>query len=232
MSGEGADSPQTGARERRPKLLLADRCPVSRLGMKEFLRLSRARAEVVGETGSAEEALNLAAGLQPDFVVVDPEFGPSGESAAQDATQEVVDVEVCRKLKALPRAPHVVAYTMHDSANGVAALLAAGVDSYVHKSLKYEELVEAKDSLKAGERVWKLGPASQNAELLARVDEYSVRLTPREREVFALLLSRYPNARIADRLYISLQTVKNHLGSIFRKCEVHSRRELFEKLYR
>jgi DNA-binding CsgD family transcriptional regulator len=76
-------------------------------------------------------------------------------------------------------------------------------------------------------RVWLL-PSENEEEAAARTRETSseVRLTPKEKEVFALILTRRTNAEIAGELYISLYTVKNHVSSILRKLGLKSRREI------
>jgi DNA-binding NarL/FixJ family response regulator len=84
--------------------------------------------------------------------------------------------------------------------------------------VKGEELLEAVRRTSAGERVWLL-PAGNEEVAAARIEEASgeARLTPKEKEVFALVLKRRTNAEIASELYISLYTVKNHVSSILRK---------------
>lgn len=122
-------------------------------------------------------------------------------------------------------------YTAHDHPTGVAALMLAGIDGYVHKSTSQEQLDEVREIVRRDERVWMPGPVTSRTRSLTRIIEYSARLSPREQRVFELVLNRYSNAEIADKLYLSLQTVKNHIGSIFRKCEVRSRKELLRKIF-
>ena len=71
-------------------------------------------------------------------------------------------------------------------------------------------------------------PARNEEEAAARLGESSgeARLTPKEKEVFALVLKRRTNPEIAEELYISLYTVKNHVSSILRKLGLKSRREI------
>jgi two-component system response regulator DevR len=71
-------------------------------------------------------------------------------------------------------------------------------------------------------------PAENEDEAADRIRETSgeARLTPKEKEVFALVLKRRTNPEIADELYISLYTVKNHVSSILRKLGLKSRREI------
>jgi DNA-binding NarL/FixJ family response regulator len=108
----------------------------------------------------------------------------------------------------------------------VAALL-SGADGFLHKGEDYTKLPEAVRRTHAGERVWLLGGDVERAEDEVLRSSQEAPLTPRESEVLALVLKRYTNAEISERLSISLQTTKNHVSSIPRKLGKHSRRELF-----
>jgi DNA-binding NarL/FixJ family response regulator len=82
-------------------------------------------------------------------------------------------------------------------------------------------------STRAGGRVWLL--TTRNEEVAAaRIEEASeeARLTPKEKEVFTLVLKRRTNAEIASELYISLCTVKNHVSRILLKLGLKTRREI------
>jgi DNA-binding NarL/FixJ family response regulator len=135
-------------------------------------------------------------------------------------------IEVCREMKAMPDAPRVLVFTAHTDVEDVAAATLAGADGYLHKGVASEELIDAVERTYAGGRVWLL-PAAEE-ESASRIEEVSgeARLTPKEKEVFALVLKRRTNAEIAGELYISLYTVKNHVSSILRKLGLKSRREI------
>jgi len=204
----------------RRGILLVDRCPLTRLGMRSFLARSEG-PPVVGEAESGEQAVRLAAELRPGFVVIDPEFDPGA-----------FDVRVCRELKALPEPPCVIAYTMLDTATVAAALMLADVDGYVYKGASSEELLEAKGRLAAGRvHVWVPGPRAKVSELRARIATGKDRFTARERQILALLLEgRHTNEELAKKLHLSVQTVKNHAVSIYRKLGVKGRKELYALL--
>lgn len=204
------------------KFFLADECPLTRSGMRNFLS-SSALVEVVGEAGSVGETIRLVAESRPDFVVMDPEFRAENNSGEDDGH---LSVGVCRSLKSLPGPPRVIVYTAHDSIARVAAVMLAGADGYVHKSTPYEELVETRERIRRGEKVWMPGPRSSEARLMNEVFSGKVRLTPREQQVLELLFQRYTNEEMANKLHVSLQTAKNHVGVIFRKLGVGSRKEL------
>ncbi len=186
--------------------------PTVRFGLKHLLASA---AEVVGEAENAGDAVRLAGELRPDVVLLDLRLG------------EESGIEACREIKALSDAPRVLVFTAHASVEDVAGATLAGADGYLHKGVAGEELLGAIQRVYAGGRVWLL-PAQDEEEAASRIRESSgeARLTPKEKEVFALVLKRRTNAEIAGELYISLYTVKNHVSSILRKLGLKSRREI------
>ncbi|MDP8950948.1 MAG: response regulator transcription factor [Actinomycetota bacterium] len=196
------------------KLLLVEDHPTLRFGLKLLLD-SAGDFEVVGEAENSVDAVRLAQELRPDLVILDLRLG------------EGSGIEACREIKALPEPPRVLVFTAHASAEDVAGAVLAGADSYLHKGAQGAELLEAAERTHAGGRVW-LMPAGDKEEAEIRLEKNSLKawLTPREKEVFALILKRRTNAEIAEELYISLYTVKNHVSSILRKLGLKSRREL------
>ena len=195
------------------RILLVDDHPTVRFGLKHLLE-SAAGNEVVGEAGNATDAVRLAGELRPDVVLLDLRLG------------EDSGIEVCREMKALVQAPRVLVFTAHTGVEDVAAATLAGADGYLHKGVAGEELLDAVERTYAGGRVWLLSAAEE--ETASRIEEASgeARLTPKEKEVFALVLKRRTNPEIAGELYISLYTVKNHVSSILRKLGLKSRREI------
>ncbi len=188
--------------------------PAVRFGVKYLL--DSAGVEIVGEAESAADALRLATGLRPDLVLLDLRLG--GDSG----------VEACREIKALvPEAPRVLVFTAHPIVEDIAAAALVGADGYLHKGVGGEELLEAIRRTHAGGRVWLL-PATDEEAAAERAKKASdeARPTPKEKEVFALMLKRCTNAEIARELYISLYRVKNHVSSILRKLGLKSRREI------
>ncbi|HKZ26453.1 MAG TPA: response regulator transcription factor [Rubrobacteraceae bacterium] len=194
------------------RVLLVDDHPTVRFGLKHLLGSA---AEVAGEAENAADAVRLAEELRPDLVLLDLRLG------------EDSGIEVCRELKALPDAPRVLVFTAHTTVEDIAGATLAGADGYLHKGVEGEELLATIERIHAGGRVWLL-PAGNEEEAAARLGESSgeARLTPKEKEVFALVLKRRTNPEIAEELYISLYTVKNHVSSILRKLGLKSRREI------
>ena len=194
-------------------MLLVDDHPTVLFGLKHLL--GSGGFEVAGEAGNAADAVRLAGELRPDLVLLDLRLG------------EDSGIEVCREIEAVPDAPRVLVFTAHASVDDVAGATLAGADGYLHKGVAGEELLDAVRRTCAGGRVWLL-PSENEEEATIRVQRASAeaRLTPKEKEVFALVLKRRTNAEIAGELYISLYTVKNHVSSILRKLGLKSRRDI------
>ena len=211
----GADRGDARDRRRRTKILLVDYCPATRVGLKQFLR-EGIDAEVVGEASGAEETLRLSDELRPDVVILDMDLGA-----------EMEGLRTCKELKASTHAPWVVLYTMRNSEEDVAAASLAGADGYLHKGTEPERVRETVSRASRGERVWLLGSTgTEPRRLKALVDKAG--LTPKQGEVFALLLERRTNEEIAQELNLSRNTVKTHVSNVLKKLGLGSRREILE----
>ncbi|WP_228281988.1 response regulator [Rubrobacter marinus] len=186
--------------------------PVTRFGIRSLLSTTE-DLRVVGEAGDAEEAVRLTVRLKPDLVVLDLRLG-KGDG-----------MEVCREMKALPVPPRVLVHTALSGPDDLAAVAVAGADGYFHKGEEYLEFPGVVRRVCGGERVWFVDKEAE-----PRLDPRASRgpaLTPKEREVFALMLKRYSNAEVARTLYMSLPTVKTHVKHILGKTGLKSRKELF-----
>ena len=198
-------------------VLVVDEQPTMRFGIRRAIEDEEGML-VVGEAGDAEEALRLAQQTRPDVVVMDLALGGAGGG-----------MRLLRELKSLLHAPGVVVHTAHNSEQDVFSSRLSGADSFVYKGEEVARLLEAVRDTHAGKRVWFLGEERRNHEPPARGDADEPILTPREKEVYRLLVKRYTNAEIANTLFISLQTTKNHVSNILRKLGAEKRSDI---LYR
>lgn len=197
------------------RVLIADDHPVFRDGLRALLE--SAGLTVVGEAGSGDEAVRLAAEVSPDVVLMDLHM-PGGGGVA--ATERIVR---------LPGAPAVLILTMFDDDAGVHAGVRAGASGYVLKDVHQDALLRAIQSVAAGEAVFGAGVAPRVLAHLGAGDRHGAfafpELTDRELDVFDLVARGENNASIAWRLTLSEKTVRNHLSNIFAKLRVASRAE-------
>jgi DNA-binding NarL/FixJ family response regulator len=176
--------------------------------------------EIVGEATDGAEAVALADRLNPDVAIV-------------DISMPVMSgIEATERIKAVRPGIAVLILTQYDDDQYIFALLAAGAAGYLLKDVPSTEIVRAVRSVHAGEPV--LHPAIVK-KVLARFaaeaqDQQPARpggelLTEREREILRLAACGLSNARIGERLFVSLRTVQVHLTHIFNKLGVGSRTE-------
>lgn len=167
----------------RLKVLIVDGHPFTRLGLQQYL--GRAGVRVVGESGDGGEAFDLARETRPDAVVL-----------GLNLVEEPDGIELCRLLKSLPHPPRVLVHTAYNLADDVTSCFLAGADGFLHKSTNCERLLDAVRRTAVGERIWL--PGGRVGEPRTRLYDTPAkeRLTPRERDVLALMLRRYSNGRV------------------------------------
>jgi len=199
---------------KRIRILLADDHAVVRQGFRMILS-AHPDLEIVGEAGNGREAVELAATLRPDVVVMDV------------AMPELNGIEATRRLTADNPHTRVVALSMHKDSVYVREILRAGARGYLLKDSVADDLVAAVRAVASGEGY--LSPGVSNAVL----DDYRKHVTnpidllsSREREVLQMLAEGKTNKEIAVVLNLSVYTVEAHRGRIMEKLNVHSINEL------
>ena len=196
------------------RVLVVDRHPVMRLGLVALLRTDD-DILAVRAAESVDDAASIVAAEQPDIVVLD--FVLKGQQSG---------TELCRQIKSAPDPPGVVVYTDSDAEVDLFLCQLSGADSYVHKDEEPDRLLEAIRATYAGKRVWFIGSEGPPDPSRGQTSRQHACLTPRERQIFSLMLQRYTNSHIAQELGISAQTVKNHSSSVLRKLGVNRRTDL------
>ena len=191
-------------------IVLVDDHPVVRIGVRALVD-GQPDMSVVGEASTAPEAVAVVAERTPDLVI---------QELVLDGTP--CGAELCRMLKQRPRPPSVLGLTARRDPADVTAGYLAGADSYLHKAVGTASLLSTIRATAAGRRVWACG-----AEPVAGSDVTDGALTPRERDVLALLLQHHSNADIACELHLGLPTVKTHVSAVLRKLGRARRQDLF-----
>lgn len=197
------------------RLMLADDHRMLREGLRRSL--TEDGFDVVGEASDGEEAVRMAGDLQPDVVLM-------------DVTMPDVDgVEATRRIRRLHPAVQVVMLTMHADESVIADALRAGAAGYLVKDCSIEEIAAAVRM--AANEDSDLSPALAGA-MLSEVrkmtpepakDDSDRIVTRREIDVLQLIADGCSTPEVAERLFISQKTVKNHLASIYQKLEARDR---------
>lgn len=196
------------------RVLLVEDHPLIRYGLAALVD-EQPDLSVVGQADTAEEARRLLPSTTPDLIVLPLRLGGD----------RVAGIELCRHLRGASTTRTLV-YTSFTDVPDLEATILAGADGLVGKWAAPEELLHAVRAILRGRRIWLPGPLGTPVQRRRTLIDDS-RLTEREREVLALILERHTNQQIADRLVVTLTTMKTHVRSILRKLGMESRRDLF-----
>jgi DNA-binding NarL/FixJ family response regulator len=199
------NSPHPGA----IRILLVDDHPLVREGLRSRLQ-AEARFQVVGEAGSAEEAMVMLISIQPQLVLLD--VGLRGHNGIQLAQTM------------LERAPQlrVLMYSMYDNPEYVQRALQAGACGYVLKDAPAGEILAAIEAVAAGGTFLSPGVSKR----MFRSQQPRPLLSPRESEILSALGRGESSKQIAKALDLSVRTVETHRQNIKRKLELEGQAEL------
>ncbi|GGU03585.1 MULTISPECIES: response regulator [Streptomyces] len=189
------------------RILLCDDHAVVRAGLLALLG-SEPDIEVVGEAGSGEEAVAMAAKLNPDVVLMDLQLGPGIDGV--EATRRIATPDV-----------HVLVLTTYDTDADITRAIEAGATGYLLKAERPEELFAAIHSAAQGRTT--LSPPVASRVMDRMRGAAGPTLTDRERDILGQLAHGLGNREIARALFISEATVKTHLGRIYAKLGVDTR---------
>ncbi len=204
-----------GQRTRKIRLLLVDDHPFVREGIKSHLA-TLAGIEVVGEAGNGHEALQQAAQLKPDLVLMDLSM------------PEMSGLEAISRLRKTAPAARVLVLTMHNDREYIAQVFRLGARGFVRKDGSPDELVRAIHAVNAGEAFF--GPGVSNVLLEefthgvtnTETADRALALSDREREVLAHVAEGHGNKDIAKRLGVGVRTVQTHREHIMSKLNIHT----------
>ena len=187
-----------------------------------FLINSSEELECIGSYSNAEDALDDLENNLPDVIIMD--IGLPGMSG----------IECTRQIKSLYPAIQIMIFTIYEDDERLFKALAAGASGYVLKSSAPAILVESvKDIFKGGSPMSSQIARKVVASLQDRPNHIQsndhFNLSEREKEILDLLSDGYRNKEIAEKLYISIHTVKSHIYHIYEKLHVQSRIEALNK---
>jgi DNA-binding NarL/FixJ family response regulator len=202
------------------KLLIVDDHILFREGLRSLFD-NQPDFEVVGEAGSVKEAIGKAGAVKPEIILMDFSLG---DGTGLDATKAI--------LKDLPET-QIVFLTMHEEDELLFDAIRCGAKGYLLKNLAVSKLVTSLRSLKKGEAPISRVMTARILDEFVQLENSGKRnygavdtLTEREKEVFRELARGASNKEIAERLFISENTVKNHVSSILEKLELKARRDV------
>jgi DNA-binding NarL/FixJ family response regulator len=200
------------------KVFLLDDHEVVRLGLRQLLE-AEDDIEVVGEAGTAAQAIARVPALRPDVAVLDVRL-PDGDG-----------ITVCRELRsAMEEPPSCLMLTSYSDDEALFTAIMAGAAGYLLKQVSGTDLIGAVRRLAAGESL--LDPAMTTA-VLERLrhpaeedeDPRYKSLTDQERKILDLIAEGKTNRQIAQEMFLAEKTVKNYVSGLLRKLEMERRTE-------
>ena len=198
------------------RVALCDDHAVVRGGLRRILE-DQPDLEVVGEAGTAEQAIALAAQVEPDVFVMDL------------GLPDVSGIEAARRITSANAGIKVLVLTVHDDVAYLRKAFEAGATGYLVKDAADIELVLAVRQVASGAEYVhpRLGAALLNpADTGKRLAGPGGELSERELDVLRLVASGYTNAEIAAELFVSVRTVETHRAHVHQKLGVKARADL------
>jgi DNA-binding NarL/FixJ family response regulator len=197
------------------RILIADDHPLIREGLRRIMELDP-QMRVVGEVGDGQGAINQARNLKPDVILMDLKMpGTSGIEASRVIRREFPEIRI------------IILTVAED--DDMLEVIRAGASGYLLKDVEPAELLKAIHTVFEGRPAFHpvvtsrlLGEYNRLSAPGRSEDEIN-KLTEREKEVLGLIARGESNKNIAQKLFISEKTVKNHITSIFRKLKVDDR---------
>ncbi|MGQ0830201.1 MAG: response regulator [Microthrixaceae bacterium] len=202
------------------RVMICDDHALFRRGLVMVLE-SEDGIEVVGEAEDGQEAIATVADLAPDVVLMDVRM------------PRVSGIEATRTIAELVPSAKILMLTVSDEEEDLYGAIKAGATGYLLKEISIEEVATAIRAVVGGQSLISPSMASkllsEFTNLSKKADERqsvpSPRLTDRELEVLKLVAEGMSNKEIAGELFISENTVKNHVRNILEKLHLHSRME-------
>jgi DNA-binding NarL/FixJ family response regulator len=204
------------------RVLVVDDHALFRRGL-EMVLTEEPDIELVGEASDGAEAVEKAGEALPDVVLMDIRMPKSS------------GIEACRAMKEVSPSAKIVMLTISDEEGDLFEAIRAGASGYLLKDIPYDEVADVVRAVHGGQSLINPSMAAKlltEFAALAKRDEEertqrvpAPKLTDREMEVLRLVARGMNNRDIAKELFISENTVKNHVRNILEKLQIHSRME-------
>ena len=220
--GSSAAPPEASLQAEPIRAMIVDDHALFRRGLEMVLD-SEPDIELVGQASDGAEAVEKAAESLPDVVLMDIRMPRSS------------GIEACRAMKEAAPSAKIVILTISDEEEDLFEAIRAGASGYLLKDIPLDEVADAVRAVYGGQSLINPSMAgkllTEFATLARRDDEErpqevpAPRLTEREMQVLKLVARGMNNRDIAKELFISENTVKNHVRNILEKLQIHSRME-------
>jgi two-component system response regulator DevR len=195
------------------RVFLLDDHEIVRRGIANLLT-SEPDIEIVGEAGTAAEALARIPAARPDIAVLDARL-PDGSG-----------IDVCRDIRSGHPQIRCLILTSYDDNDAVFAAVMAGASGYLLKEVRGASLVDAIRQVAAGRSLLDPSVTERLLDKLrqpAEVDQRLAALTEREREILDLIADGLTNRQIGERLFLAEKTVKNYVSGLLAKLGMQRR---------
>ncbi|CAN5674433.1 MAG: response regulator transcription factor [Chloroflexia bacterium] len=198
-------------------ILIADDHPLVRKGMTAILN-TVPDFEIVGQATTGQQAIDLAAALRPDVILMDLQM------------PDVTGIVATREITGTTADARILVVTLFEDDDSVFLALRAGARGYVLKDADEDEIIQAIRTVAGGGAIFSPAVAERVLAFLSGQrptthDPVFPDLTVREREILERIAQGYPNPRIAQQLGLSPKTVGNYVSIIFDKLQVADRAE-------
>ena len=210
-------------------ILIVEDQEIARVGLKVILE-STYKLNVVGLAQDGQEAVNLALQLKPSVILMDI------------GLPVMNGIDATKRIKAEHASQRIIMLTSHDDDRHVFAALSAGADGYCLKEAPAEQLVMAIKAVAEGvawldpgiaSRVLKsIAEGTRDREEIDKNQNVASGLSTRELDVLRLVVDGLTNQEIADKLVLSVETVKTHMRHIMEKLAVSDRTQAAVKAMR
>jgi two-component system response regulator DevR len=195
------------------RVFLLDDHEVVRRGLAELLQ-HEDDIEVVGESGSAQEATRRIPALRPDVAILDARL-PDGNG-----------IDVCRDIRSVDSTIQGLILTSYEDDEALFAAIMAGAAGYVLKQIKGNDLVDAVRRVASGQSLLDPAVTARVLERIRRGVEQPrelQQLTEQERRILEYVAEGLTNHEIAQRMFLADKTVKNYVSSVLAKLGLERR---------
>jgi DNA-binding NarL/FixJ family response regulator len=194
------------------RVMIVDDHKIVLEGLKEFIR-HEPEVTLVGEASGVQEAVRVAAEVQPDVVLMDVRL-PDGNG-----------IEATRLIRSLLPDTQVLLLTVYEDPETALGALRAGAVGYVLKDIAPEHLMRALQSVPLNRTMVQTMFPKKLLDQMPRAgrDPEKPALTPRQAEILREVAAGFSDKEIASRLLLAGTTVKSHLRSAYRKLGIHNR---------